>query len=66
MAASYDLIVRNGTVIDGTGSEPREADVAIRDGKIAAVGRIDGAGARGDRRQGPRGDAGLRRHPHAL
>ncbi|MDB5487116.1 MAG: N-acyl-D-amino-acid deacylase [Reyranella sp.] len=44
MAASYDLIVRNGTVIDGTGSEPREADVAIRDGKIAAIGRIDGNG----------------------
>ncbi|MGQ3301848.1 N-acyl-D-amino-acid deacylase family protein [Reyranella sp.] len=44
MAASYDLIVRNGTVFDGTGAEPREADVAIRDGKIAAVGRIDGAG----------------------
>ena len=44
MAASYDLIVRNGTVIDGTGAEPREADVALRDGRIAAVGRIDGSG----------------------
>jgi len=44
MAASYDLIVRNGTVIDGTGAEPREADVAIQDGRIAAVGRIDGSG----------------------
>ncbi len=44
MAASYDLIVRNGTVIDGTGSEPRDADVAIENGRIAAVGRIDGSG----------------------
>jgi len=44
MAASYDLIVRNGTVIDGTGAEPREADVAIQDGRIAAVGRIAGSG----------------------
>lgn len=44
MAASYDLIVRNGTVIDGTGAEPREADVAIQDGRIAAVGRADGTG----------------------
>ena len=44
MAASYDLIVRNGTVIDGTGSEPRDADVAVQDGRIAAVGRIDGSG----------------------
>ena len=44
MAASYDLIVRNGTVIDGTGAEPRKADVAIQDGKVAAVGRIGGSG----------------------
>ncbi|WP_422034128.1 N-acyl-D-amino-acid deacylase family protein [Reyranella sp.] len=44
MAASYDLIVRNGTVIDGTGAEPREADVAIHDGRIAAIGDIDGSG----------------------
>ncbi len=44
MAASYDLIVRNGTLIDGTGSEPRDADVAVQDGRIAAVGRIDGSG----------------------
>ncbi|MBU8874251.1 amidohydrolase family protein [Reyranella sp. MMS21-HV4-11] len=44
MAASYDLIVRNGTVIDGTGSAPRHADVAVQDGRIAAIGRIDGSG----------------------
>jgi N-acyl-D-aspartate/D-glutamate deacylase len=44
MAASYDLIVRNGTVIDGTGSGPRHADVAVQDGRIAAIGRIDGSG----------------------
>jgi N-acyl-D-amino-acid deacylase len=44
MAASYDLIVRNGTVIDGTGSEPRDADVAVQDGRIAAIGRLEGSG----------------------
>jgi len=44
MAASYDLIVRNGTVIDGTGAEPRDADVAIRDGRIAAIGHIRDSG----------------------
>ncbi len=44
MAASYDLIVRNGTVIDGTATEPREADIAIQDGRIAAIGRIDSTG----------------------
>ena len=33
------LIIRGGTIVDGTGGAPYEADVAIRDGKIAAVGR---------------------------
>ena len=46
MAAEFDLIVRNGTVIDGTGAEPVSADVAIKDGKIAAVGRIEGTATR--------------------
>ena len=39
-----DLVIRNGTVIDGTGGEPFEADVAISDGKIAAVGKIAAGG----------------------
>ena len=34
-----DIVIRGGTVIDGTGGKPREADVAIRDGKIAEIGR---------------------------
>src|SRR5690349_2975805 len=44
LAAQFDLVVRNGTVLDGTGGPAREADVAVQDGRIAAVGRIDGAG----------------------
>ncbi len=44
MAAPFDLVVRNGTVLDGTGGEPREADVAVKDGRIAAIGRVAGAG----------------------
>ena len=44
MATQFDLVVRNGTVLDGTGGEPREADVAVQDGRIAAVGRVVGAG----------------------
>ena len=39
-----DLVIRNGTVIDGTGAEPFEADVAIDGGKITAVGKIAGRG----------------------
>ena len=42
MPNHYDLIVRNGTVVDGTGAAPVSADVAIKDGVIVAIGRIDG------------------------
>jgi N-acyl-D-aspartate/D-glutamate deacylase len=41
----YDLIIRGGTVVDGTGRPPFEADVAIRDGVIVSVGEVEG-GAR--------------------
>jgi N-acyl-D-aspartate/D-glutamate deacylase len=37
-----DLIIRGGTLIDGTGAPRRTADVGIADGKIVEVGRIDG------------------------
>ncbi len=36
-----DLIIRGGTVADGTGTEERRADLGIRDGRVVAVGRID-------------------------
>lgn len=39
----FDLIIRNGKVIDGTGAEAILADVAIKDGLIAAVGTVDGS-----------------------
>jgi N-acyl-D-aspartate/D-glutamate deacylase len=42
----YDLVIRGGTVVDGTGGGGRTADVAVRDGCIAEVGRIDGSGSR--------------------
>ena len=41
---SYDLLIKNGTVVDGTGAPSYQADVAVADGKIAAIGKItDGA-----------------------
>jgi N-acyl-D-aspartate/D-glutamate deacylase len=41
---AYDLLIRNGMVVDGTGAPARRADVAITGGKIAEIGRVtDGA-----------------------
>ena len=34
----YDLLIRNGTIVDGLGGEPYVGEVAVRDGVIAAVG----------------------------
>src|SRR5436305_15129891 len=45
MDPAYDLVVRNGLVVDGTGAAPILADVAVKDGRIAAVGEVAGAGA---------------------
>jgi N-acyl-D-aspartate/D-glutamate deacylase len=44
--AEHDLVVRAGTVVDGTGGPPRTADVAVRDGRITEVGRVSGRGRR--------------------
>ncbi|GGC51031.1 N-acyl-D-amino-acid deacylase family protein [Chelatococcus reniformis] len=44
MAREFDLVIRHGTVVDGSGAPSFEADVAIRDGRIAAIGRVAGAG----------------------
>ena len=42
----FDLVIRGGTVVDGTGSAPVVADVAVADGRIAEIGKVDGAAAR--------------------
>ncbi|HWA61094.1 MAG TPA: amidohydrolase family protein [Caulobacteraceae bacterium] len=44
MDDAYDLVIRGGTVFDGTGAEGRVADVAVKDGRIAAVGQVAGKG----------------------
>jgi len=44
MEKAYDLVIRGGSVVDGTGAAAFEADVAVKDGAIAAVGRIAGSG----------------------
>src|SRR5205807_7196255 len=42
----YDLIVRGGRLYDGSGLPAFTADVAVRDGRIAAIGRVDEAAHR--------------------
>ena len=44
MSGEFDLVVRGGTIVDGTGDAPVEGDVAIAAGRIAAVGKIAGRG----------------------
>jgi N-acyl-D-amino-acid deacylase len=46
--ATYDLILRGGTVYDGSGAEPRQADVAIEKATIAAIGDLSRARASED------------------
>ena len=42
----YDVVIRNGTLIDGTGEPAREADIAIRGDRIAQVGEVTESGHR--------------------
>jgi len=44
--APFDLLIRGGTVYDGSGNPPRQADVAVRGDRIAAIGDLDSASAK--------------------
>ena len=44
--AQHDMVIRSGSVIDGTGQEAFTADVAIKDGLIVEVGKVSGVGRR--------------------
>src|SRR6058998_923950 len=44
-SAGFDIIVKGGTVYDGTGAEPKHADVAIRGDRITGLGDFSKAGA---------------------
>jgi N-acyl-D-amino-acid deacylase len=39
-----DLVIRGATVVDGLGNEPRRADVAVKDGRIVAIGSVSDKG----------------------
>jgi len=44
--ATYDLLIRNGTVVDGSGKNPFRADVGVNNGLIARIGKLGNAQAR--------------------
>jgi N-acyl-D-aspartate/D-glutamate deacylase len=44
LSAQYAMVIRNGTIVDGTGAEAFVGDVAVEDGNVAAVGKVDGFG----------------------
>ena len=44
--AQHDLVIRGGTIVDGTGAAPFTGDVAIDGGTISAVGKVEGKGRR--------------------
>ena len=42
----YDIVIRNGRVLDGAGNPWIRADVAIKDGKFAKIGQVEGKGVK--------------------
>ncbi len=44
MTAQFDLVVRGGTIVDGTGAPRYRGDVAVKHGVIAAIGTFEGTG----------------------
>src|SRR4051794_28590163 len=44
-AGDYDVLIRNARVIDGSGNPWYRGDIGVKDGRIAGVGRLEGASA---------------------
>ena len=62
----HDIVIRGGTIVDGTGKAAFTGDVAIEGDRIAAVGGKLGPRPARDRRRRASGHARLGRRAHAL
>ena len=63
---TYDIIIKGGTIVDGTGAARFGADLALAHGKIAEIGRVTGERRGNYRRARPDRRARLRRSAHSL
>jgi N-acyl-D-amino-acid deacylase len=45
-AQEYDVVIRHGRIVDGTGNPAYFADVAVKDGRIVRLGKVEGKGAK--------------------
>jgi hypothetical protein len=43
---AFDLLIKNGTIVDGTGADRFHGDIAVTDGKIVEVGKVSGSASR--------------------
>ena len=62
----YDILIRGGDLVDGTGSARRRADVGIQGDRVVAIGDLDDERGRDHRRHRQGRHARLRRRAHAL
>src|SRR4029453_13607673 len=47
IAMAFDLVVKNGMIVDGSGLPRYRADIGVKDGKIPEMGRLTGPAAKG-------------------
>ena len=63
---TYDLLIRNGRIVDGSGMPAFHGDVAVKDGKIAEIGKTQRSGDPHHRRRWTGGGARFHRQPLPL